>query len=54
MPGIIVGTDKISEKYQKMVAQDYIKLQQKITAKIKSINAEPKATRRLISSIQGK
>ncbi len=54
MPGIILGTNKISKKYHKLVASDYLKLQQKIIDKIKSINGEYNETRGLVSGYQDK
>lgn len=54
MPGIILGKNKISKKYHKLVAPDYLKLQQKIIDKIKSVNGESNETRRLISGYQDK
>lgn len=54
MPSIIIGKNKISTKYQKIVAEDYLKLQQKIIERIKSVNGSVNESQRVIPSIQGK
>jgi len=37
MPDIVLGTDKINKKYQKLVASKYLTLQQNILDRIKSM-----------------
>ena len=45
MPSIILGTNKISKKYQKLIESDYLVLQQKILNRVKNGNNAAKSTK---------
>jgi hypothetical protein len=50
MPGIILGTKKTNKKYQQLVTPAYTVLQQNILDKVRILENEKKATKRIISS----
>jgi hypothetical protein len=47
MPSIVLGTDKISKKYQKLVTPMYLALQQNILEKIKNMRKSTECSVRL-------